>query len=347
MIIEKYTRTRALKAFLKTNRFLKKPLEHLLNNRDRLKYRLGQYQKNLLYPRTINIETTNYCNEKCWFCPRAEATRGFGLVSMDLVKKVVDESVPYGPVTYYLHKDGEPLMHPQILEIMRYIKSANPSNQIMLTTNGSLLKEKISKGLIEVGVDAVRIGIRAATPETYCKIHKRDHFNLIIENTMRLLDLKDRLGSKNPEVAMQIVVCEDTKDEIDLFVETWEKKRVAMEIKEFMSWGGWTSDGTLHNGSLSDKRPPCIDPFHNIVINWDGKVSLCSLDWNNAVPFGDLTKQSIKEVWHDKPVRNVRKAHQFGIYTCNSLCANCDEWRYVPNLFWRNRVLFWKKQKWL
>lgn len=347
MLIAKYTKTKTVKAFLKANRFSKKPIEHILNRRDRLRYRLRKYKKNLEYPRAINIETTNYCNEKCWFCPRAEATRGFGLVSIELVKRIVDEGVPYGPITYFLHKDGEPLMHPQILEIMHYIKSANFTNEIILTTNGSLLKEKIARGIIEVGVDAIRIGIRAATPETYCKIHKRDHFNLIKENTLRLLDLKERLNAKIPEVVMQIVVCDDTKDEIDLFIKTWENKPVSMEIKDFMSWGGWTADETLPPGSLSDKRPPCIDPFHNIVINWDGKVSLCSLDWNHAVPFGDITKQSIKEVWHDKPVNTVREAHLRGNYTCNSMCANCDEWRYVPNLFWKNRVLLWKDQKWL
>lgn len=123
-----------------------------------------------------------------------------------------------------------------------------------------------------------------------------------------------------------------------------------MEIKDFMSWGGWTADGTLPVGpenATDPRRPPCIDPFHNLVVNFDGKVSLCSLDWNNAVPFGDVSKRSVVEVWHGEAASAVRQAHLQGNFKQNSMCANCQEWRYVPNLFWRNRLLPRKDVRWL
>src|SRR5574341_1351276 len=123
-----------LKRFLKTNRFTRRPVLHWLNSAIRVQHRLTDHQRGLRFPIAINIETTNHCNEECWFCPRADATRGFGFASLEMVRNIVDEGVPHGPITYFLHKDGEPLMHPQILEIIRYIKGAHPENKIHLTT---------------------------------------------------------------------------------------------------------------------------------------------------------------------------------------------------------------------
>ena len=238
-------------------------------------------------------------------------------------------------------------MHPHILDIIEYIKAAHPKNRVRLTTNGVLLKEATARRLIELEVDQLRVGVRAATRESYIRVHKRDHFDRVKENVERLLALKEELGAKRPGMIVQIVVCEDTAGEIDLFRQQWGDKDVFMEIKEFMSWGGWTADPTLPLDNDDPRRPPCIDPFHNLVVNWDGKVSLCSLDWNNAVPFGDVSKQNIREVWHGQPVKAVREAHLKGDFKQNSMCANCQEWRYVPNLFWKNRLVPWKDQAWL
>lgn len=337
---------RKVKRFLKTNRLTRRPVVFWQNSAIRMQYRMNNHPRALRFPTAINIETTNHCNEECWFCPRADATRGFGFVSMDLVKKIVDEGVPYGPITYFLHKDGEPLMHPQILEIIRYIKSAHPKNMIHLTTNGVLMKESIARRLIELKVDIVRVGIRAATEETFFKIHKKQHFQRVKDNIYTLLRLRREAASRTPKIITQIVVCDDTKDEIDLFRRTWEPEDVFMEIKDFMTWGGWTSDPTLQVDNTDPRRPPCIDPFHNAVINWDGQVSLCSLDWNCAVKLGDVSKTSLKEMWNDAPVTAVREAHLNGNFHQNSLCANCHEWKFVPTLFWKNRLVFWKDQRW-
>lgn len=338
---------RKVKRFMKANPVTRRPVWYLLNSRNRLRWRLFHHRKALAYPSVINIETTNHCNEKCWFCPRAEATRGFGFVSMDLVKKIVDQGIPHGGIVYYLHKDGEPLMHPRILDILAYIKTAHRKNQARLTTNGVLLKEETARRLIELRVDQTRVGVRAATRETYIRVHKKDHFDRVKANVERMIRIKEEMGASLPMVIVQIVVCEDTVGEIDLFRQQWGDKDVLMEIKDFMSWGGWTADPTLPQNNHDPRRPPCIDPFHNLVVNWDGKVSLCSLDWDAKVPLGHVGKQDVLDVWRAERVTAVREAHLKGNFKQNSMCENCQEWRYVPNLFWKNRLVPWKDQMWL
>jgi len=341
------TQWKDIKRFLKTNPVTRKPVRYAVNSRARLRWRLLHHRRALSFPTVINIETTNECNEECWFCPRAEATRGFGYVSLDLVKSIVDQGVPHGGITYYLHKDGEPLMHPRIFDIIEYMVNAHPDNKVRLTTNGTILKEQHARRLIELGVEQIRIGIRSATRETFLKIHKLDLFDHVKRNIERLLRLQEEMQAHHLLVIVQIVVCEDTKDEIDLFRQQWGDKDVFMEIKDFMSWGGWAKDPTLAGNNGDPRRPPCIDPFHNLVVNWDGKVSLCSLDWNCSVPLGNVAHSSVEEVWNGEAVRAIREAHLKGNFQHNAMCANCEEWRYLPSLFWRNRTVLWKDQKWV
>ena len=336
-----------LKSFLKTNAITRGPVLYLLNSHARLAWRLFHHRKALAYPSVINIETTNHCNEECWFCPRADATRGFGFMAVDLVKKIVGQGVPHGGIVYYLHKDGEPLMHPRILDIIAYIKAAHPKNEVRLTTNGVLLHEKTARQLIHLKVDQLRVGIRAAARDTYIRIHKKDHFDRVKDNVERMIQLKEEMGVNLPMMIVQIVVCEDTAAEIELFRQQWGGKDVFMEIKDFMSWGGWTADTTLAKNNDDPRRPPCIDPFHNLVVNWDGKVSLCSLDWDAKVPLGHVGTQDVIQVWHGKTVQAVRQAHLKGNFKQNSMCESCEEWRYVPNLFWKNRLIVWRDQSWL
>ena len=60
-----------------------------------------------------------------------------------------------------------------------------------------------------------------------------------------------------------------------------------------------------------------------------------------------LGKDKVAKTWVDKRYNGVRVAHLRGKFKHNHLCENCEEWRTVPNLFWRNWLLTWKKDKWL
>jgi len=114
------------------------------------------------YPLTFNLEPTNACNLKCIMCPRNESKRAVGFIDFLLFRKIVDESRPYGGRHFVLHKDGEPLLHPRIVEMVAYIKQANPGNTAYISTNGLLLDQDKAAGLMDAGLDQLHISIGAA-----------------------------------------------------------------------------------------------------------------------------------------------------------------------------------------
>lgn len=80
------------------------------------------------------VEITNVCNLQCSFCPGTRRPKRF--MTPEAFTVAACRLRPY--VRYlYLHVMGEPLLHPQLGELLRI--AAEQSFSICLTTNGTLL----------------------------------------------------------------------------------------------------------------------------------------------------------------------------------------------------------------
>ena len=50
----------------------------------------------------------------------------------------------------------------------------------------------------------------------------------------------------------------------------------------------------------------CSDPWRSFVVNWDGTISLCCVDWNKY-RMGDTKSESILGIWNNEEYVNARK----------------------------------------
>ena len=156
-----------------------------------------QKQISFDFPMRLNIEPTNYCNLSCSMCPR-ELNRPFGYMDINLFKKIIDESVLYGKrLIITINKDGEPLLHPELPQMIKYAKDKDAAHKINFYSNGILLSEAKSIELIKSGLDTIHISIDAFSNETYKKIKNIQKLEVVEENVKRLVELKKKLRSKN------------------------------------------------------------------------------------------------------------------------------------------------------
>jgi radical SAM protein with 4Fe4S-binding SPASM domain len=75
--------------------------------------------------------------------------------------------------------------------------------------------------------------------------------------------------------------------------------------------------------SVRGLKSSCIMPFTQMVIRPDGKVSLCCNDALGKYTMGDVTTQSLKDIWFNQKyerVRNALKSGRSGL----ALCGDCD-----------------------
>jgi radical SAM protein with 4Fe4S-binding SPASM domain len=285
------------------------------------------------YPVTFNLEPTNLCNLSCQMCPRDKSQRKSGYLDISLFKKIVDEAKEFSPRHFVLHKDGEPLLHKNIVDMVHYIKESQEGNTAYVSTNGLLLTEDKARGLINAQLDQLHISIGAATPATYLKI-RGGSLKVIEDNIKRFLALKKSLTSKKPVVTLQIIKMAETLSEIPLFINKWRPYKVNFSIPDFLTWGGAEKNDIIKE-QKQRKRYPCHSLWFAPSINWDGKVSICCIDWNNEEIIGDLSKQTLAEIWQSDKIKQYRQYHLSGNYDKIPLCRNCNYWRETPNFFFR------------
>ena len=113
-----------------------------------------------ILPEIVQIESTNICNAKCVFCPRDDMHRRQGVMSLDLFKKVVDECAELGITHVRVHNYGEPFLDRHLTAKVRYAKEKG-IKEVGMISNGSLITEKIARGVIEAGLDAINISVDA------------------------------------------------------------------------------------------------------------------------------------------------------------------------------------------
>src|SRR5438128_4563788 len=119
-------------------------------------------------PEIVQIESTNICNAKCVFCPRDDMHRRQGVMSLELFKKVVDECAALGITHVRVHNYGEPFLDRHLTEKVRYAKQKG-IKEVGMISNGSLITEKIARGMVEAGLDAINISADSGGQDVFDK----------------------------------------------------------------------------------------------------------------------------------------------------------------------------------
>ena len=83
------------------------------------------------------LEITNVCNLRCAFCPGTRREPGF--LTPEQFRQLAGRLRPHTEYLY-LHLMGEPLLHPELEEILRH--AGTLGFRVILTTNGTLLAER-------------------------------------------------------------------------------------------------------------------------------------------------------------------------------------------------------------
>jgi radical SAM protein with 4Fe4S-binding SPASM domain len=283
------------------------------------------------FPELISLEIASACNLSCIHCPPhmkefKNKVRKFGIMDMNLFYKLMDEIDEYGQRRIALHKDGEPLLHPQTEEILQRVKK-NHNHIIYLTTNAHRLNESIIKSLLNNRIDIVNMSLGAASKEFYEKVRGKD-FDKVMNNIHAFLKRRDKADWK-PKVIMQIINLPEFSEmqtEIENFKKYWTNYDVEVQVWEKLTWGVYDYK---ENGK---RRYPCYSLWESFTVNSDGLVSACCMDWTQQLITGDTNTQTIKEIWKGDKLKHLREMHIAGREKELPLCGTCNYWDWQERL---------------
>ena len=160
------------------------------------------YDSKALY---AQLAVTADCNLSCSYCN--EFTPGAPPPSLGELEARIDRLFALGVMVFDL-LGGEPLLHPQIVDVVRHMKAAGRGASIVtLITNGFLLTEETVRGLNSAGLDMMQISVDSAHPTR----HSEKSLKSLLPR-MRMLAKTARF-----KVKVQSVLTEETAREYGEF----------------------------------------------------------------------------------------------------------------------------------
>ena len=289
------------------------------------------------FPEIYTLELTNHCAMSCRMCPHDLMKRSRGFMSFETFKKVIDQIKPYANRDLCIHGIGDSLLHPDLREFVRYAKSKNIS--LRVSTNPISLTEKSSHILIEEELDHLFISLDGINPETYRYLRgERANYQQALKRIQYFIDLKKALKKKKPYIEISMIRLKETEKEVEEFKKKWETSGVDnVLIKAFKTWDGsiqsikeLASPDQLSDVARQKERYSCIRPWLIISILWDGRVVPCCYDYDAKYVIGSVNEESIKEIWNNKKMQELRRTLTDADFTANKLCASCIEGEGAP-----------------
>jgi len=267
----------------------------------------------------LQIEVTNRCNAACVFCSYPRMERSKGMQSLALTRKILDEAATIPLIDHITFTGlGETLLDKHLEDRVAYARAVLPRAVIDVFTNGSPLTPQRFDQLRDAGLTTLYVSLNAVRASQRHAIMQVDDFDRVVEVTKYAI----AHGQGHCQVVVKGVASKDLLENED--GETFRQ-----------TWGGWTQDGGhafLHlEGNWAGKLFPmrvqptqaCLRALTQIMVLWDGRVSLCCFDGEGEEILGDLNTQTLRDIYNGGRALEIRRAHAEGHRAHIPLCANC------------------------
>jgi cyclic pyranopterin phosphate synthase len=125
--------------------------------------------------RDLRVSLTDRCNLRCTYCMPAEGLEWIPrpeLLTVDEITRVVRIATELG-ITEVRLTGGEPLVRPDVVDVVARIAALPHAPHLSVTTNGLRLAE-LAAPLSEAGLARVNISCDTLSPETFRRLTLRD-----------------------------------------------------------------------------------------------------------------------------------------------------------------------------
>lgn len=277
----------------------------------------------------IVVEINNTCNLSCLMCDTKDARRQKGQMSVEEFARILDEViVPKSQHTLVVHTVGEPLVHAHFEELAG--EAHRRGIRLLMTTNGLFIKKRRAAFEKYRGLFAgINISVDGANKETYDKIRVGGEYEEFVDNLEWLVATNRRLRLNIP-IRIQSVLSADNINDVPDFFKVYTKY-VGAENISFNLISNLSADAEetdyYASQNLIDKesvlKAPCLLPFCQMHILYDGTFSACCRDYHGELILGDLKNESWPQVWNGPKYDHFRRLHLEKKTETLPLCRSC------------------------
>lgn len=292
-------------------------------------------------PYLVQIFPVYGCNFKCKYCihsvPRAKRNFISDNIFMDfnLYKKCIDDLCKFNKKIKMLRfaGTGEPLLHKDIVNMIKYAAERQVASSIDIVTNGKLLTPEISLGLVNAGISKIRISLQGLNAYKYKQISGVTlDYDKFIENLKYLY--KHR---KSTKIYIKIIDCALDENQQSEFFEMFgdicdyiaiEHMFPSVSQINYSKISKNSVNSLTQNGVTVQNVQICPQPFYLMQINPDGNVAPCC-SMETAYITGNVKTESLYEIWNNNKYNYFREMQLLKKKENYAICKKCNEYKYA------------------
>ena len=310
----------------------------------------------LSYPRGVQIEPTNRCNQRCVMCPRtAGLDVPIGDMSLESFKKIIDKLPTIRKL--FLSGLGEPMLNPDLPEMIAFASSRGII--VSINSNGAVIDETLAKKLVNSGLRLIKISIDSADPKVYQSI-RGGSIDPVIRGIRNLVEARKEKGAAFPGITINsIIMKQNYKELIDILrlgesleinlvrfkpvniFDLYEDKDLIVdqnELKEAIQEAIELSRGMNIRHNLDQilkdfdtyyrpkEKTPCYSPWIELYIQYYGGVKICCQFYGKKYDIGNILEEDFKQIWNSAKMQKIRKEFKKG-NTYFPVCKNCNSFQ--------------------
>ena len=287
----------------------------------RYRFKVYPSQRKLTeFPLHLLIEPTSACNLRCIMCFQVDTSftkkRYMGLMPWDLFKNVADQAIENRCNAITLASRGEPTLHKQFGQMLRYLGKAKVAD-VKINTNATKLKEPLIHDILSAGVSEVVFSVDAATKATYERIRVRGKFDEVLRMIELFSDIRAKHYPKSTTTTRITGIKVDEEQDLNQMHAFWSKYVDEVTIKN--SIPRWDS----YNNEPSNITAPCTMLWERMYVWYDGTVNPCDFDYKSHLAVGDAKKSSLKQIWEGEAFGKLREDHLKKFRNAHYPCDRC------------------------
>ena len=286
-------------------------------------------------PYVLNIFPSNACNFRCAYCVqsmnRAALISKYGFLrdsmTSETFAKTVSQAKEFGRLKLVSFTgQGEPLLHKDIVEMVKIIKLYNIAGRVDIVTNGVLLNCKMSDALIEASLDVLRISLQGITEEKYYSIARAEiDFAELVDNIGHFYSAsrgKCKVYAKIPDISLGPGDEEKFYKMFDGITDRMYVEKI-MPVYDGVDYSRWKmSLDTDRRGVSHERRKVCPFPFYQLDVWPNGDVVPCPAI-HKVGNLGNVNDRTLAEIWDSEELRKFRLMHLRGERMSHGQCGVC------------------------
>jgi len=266
----------------------------------------------MLVPKVVQIETVaTACTARCIMCPIDSWTRPAEIMKLELFSRILDQLAPHRDEIAHiaLNGFGEPLLDKKIGDKIA-LAGQRGFHNVQLSTNGTELREKLGRSVLDAGLERLIVSIDGATRQTHEAIRQRTDWAEIVANTRRFIEMRDA-GGYGTKIWVRMIRQPLNDHEWAAYEAYWSgildpARGDRVVYFQAHNWSREAMSGVAEPGP--EPFTWCEDLWRRLVIHASGAIALCCVDDDGWFEIGNVREGDAIETLNRSPIFNRYRA---------------------------------------